>query len=111
MSSLPDAIREREARLQEWARKTATAPDDHTIVVPPEFNRDEAMQALEIEIARGLLLERAARAEQALVTHYGVTPGQGRNESDARTNTARLVLVAILAALAAVGVVSCAMGG
>ena len=39
---------ERAARLRAWAMATAAAPDDRTIVIPAEFNREEAFLALEL---------------------------------------------------------------
>jgi DNA-binding GntR family transcriptional regulator len=84
--------------------------EPHTIVVPSEFSRDEAMFALEIEVARNVMRERAAR-RQALDQHQEILAlSQGRDAEDARTTTARMVLIGIIAALTAVGIASCAMG-
>lgn len=99
-------------RLLQWARDTARAPDDQTIVVPAEFSHSEALHELECEIFRMLCAERARQIDAQQQEQVAVMPmrlGQGRTDNDNRTSTARLVLLAILAAATAVAVVSCAL--
>ena len=65
---------DRDIRLLEWAKATAAAPDDQTITIPAEFDRDEAMYALELEIMRGM----QADAFMAPL----IKAGQGRDPID-----------------------------
>jgi hypothetical protein len=100
-------------RLLQWARDTARAPDDHTIVIPAEFSRAEAMHELECEIFRMLCAERVRKFDAQPQEQAAAIPlrvGQGRTPEDARASTAKLVLIAIVAALTAIGIVSCALG-
>lgn len=79
----------RHVRMLAWAKATAAAPDDQTITIPAEFDRDEAMYALELEIMRGM----QADAFMAPLTKAG----QGRDPID----TPGLMLFSILVAVAA----------
>lgn len=87
----------RHVRLLAWAKATAAAPDDQTIVIPSEFSRTEfdraeAMLALELEIMRGM------QADNFQLKLIGA--GQGRDPIDQSQLTLAIVAYGVLAMLA-----------
>lgn len=90
-----DPAVERHIRMLEWAKATASAPDDQTINVPSEFDRAEAMYALELEIMRGM---------QAKAFSGPLIPltkaGQGRDPIDSPGLVRLSVTVAVAAIIA-----------